>query len=202
MRVAIYLYVSEKEGLRAAESQLLQLKAMAARDGWEVTHVYHDDDSSTDKTRPEFQQMLADAKQHCFDVLLFRNLKSLSQHGAGTTLALLNRLIKWGIGFCSYEEQHLNTCHYLKDAVLSLIATLAQQDGVYIGHRTRMGLARQQQTQKPGSAGRLGPGRPRARFDREKAKILYAGHASYEQIAEACGTSKATICRFLKSFKK
>jgi putative DNA-invertase from lambdoid prophage Rac len=199
MRAAIYLYVSKKEGFQAAELQLLQMKATASRDGWEIYRTYCDIGLASREKRAEYEKMISDAEHRRFDVLLFWSLENLSFKNTAQTLALLQQLSKWRICFCSYKEQHLNTCHFLKDAVLSLIATFAQQDRVYIGYQTVRGLEKQRQTQKPGPAGQLGPGRPPAKFDREKAKKLHAEGVRYEKIAKACGVSKATISRYFKS---
>ena len=201
MRLAIYVHVSERDGAQIAEEQLLQMKAMGARDGWELYRVFYDTVPFGEEERPEYQQMLSDAEEHLFDALLFWTLESLCPQNTSQTLALLHKLSEWGVCFCSYKEQHLNSCHLLRDAVISLIATFTRQDGVYIGHRTKAGLIRQQKAQKAGPAGRLGPGRPTKEFDREKARTLHAADVSYEKIAKACGVSKATIARFFKSGK-
>lgn len=198
MRLAIYVHVPEKDGPGGAQDQIEKMQAMAARDGWEVAAVYSDIVSPGEELRPHYLQMISDAEQHLFDALFFWTLESLSPHNAGQTLSLLHRFSEWGICFCSYKEHHLNTCHILRDPVISIIATLAHQDRVYIGHRTRIGLAKQQQTKRPGATGRTGPGRPKKKFDEEKARALHAAHASYAQIVAACGVSKATISRFFK----
>lgn len=199
MRAAIYLYVSKKEGLQMAELRLLQMKATALRDGWEIYRTYCDIGPHAREKRVEYEKMISDAEHRCFDVLLFWSLENLSFKNTSQTLALLQQLTEWGISFCSYKEQHLNTCHFLKDAVLSLITTFARQDRVYIGHQTIRGLEKQQRTQKPGAAGQLGPGRPPAKFDRGKAKKLREEKMPYDKIAKACGVSKATIARYFKS---
>ena len=199
MRVAIYLHVPAEEGTEKAESQLLHLKAMAARDGWQVEAVYFDRVAFGQEERPEYERMLSDAEQRRFDVLLFWRLECLSRQNTGKTLALLDRFSKRGIRFCSYQEPHLNSSHVLREAVESLIATLARQDRVYIGSRTKAGLAKQKKTGEPGPAGRLGPGRRPVEFDKEKAKKLKEQKITHREIAAACGVSPSTITRFLKN---
>jgi len=197
VRVAIYAHVPAREGAPAAEEQIAAMRAAAARDGWEVVRTYCDTVPLAQAFRPEHEQMLADAQDHLFDALLFWNLESLSPHNASRTLALLDRLSSESIRFCSYSEPALDSCHLLREAVVSLVALFLQQDRVYIARRTLAGLEQQRQTQKPGPAGRVAPGRPPVDFDRAKAEQL-RGRASYQQIAQSCGVSKATIARYFK----
>ena len=43
----------------------------AAGQGWEVYRIYSDDDyTGSDRRRPEFNHLLADAKAHKFDIVL------------------------------------------------------------------------------------------------------------------------------------
>jgi site-specific DNA recombinase len=200
MCAGIYLLGSE-EDTYLTEKQLQKMQACVARNGWKTVHVYRDTAPVVKKDRPAFRKMMKDAQQHRFDRLLFWSLDQL-QHGARKTTLLLNNLSSWGIGFCSCTEPHINTCHERKDTVIAVLASLAQQDSAHISERTRAGLERQQITRKPGPHGRLGPGRPPVEFNQERAKALRAKNKSYDQIAMACGISKATIQRFFKSMEK
>lgn len=199
MRVSIYILTSMEDDPQVPKGQIDLLRAMVVRDGWELVHVYHDIVSALKSDRPAYQQMLDDARNHRFDVLMFWALEQLSQYGAGSTALLLNKLSTWGIGFCSYTEQHLDSCHTLKDAVSSIISSIAQQENIHISTRTRVGLAQQKRTGKRGPKGRLGPGRPPIKFDQKRAQALRAAKTSYADIAAACGVSAATIRRFFES---
>ena len=210
MCAGIYLLSSEEDP-HLPEKQLQKIQACVAKNGWKTVHVYRDTAPVAKKgrvasrkmlkDRPAFREMLQDAQQHRFDRLLFWSLDQL-QHGARKTTLLLNNLSSWGIGFCSCTEPHINTCHERKNTVIALLASLAQQDRAHISERTRAGLERQRITRKPGPHGRLGPGRPPVEFDQERAKALRAKNKSYDQIAMACGISKATVMRFFKSMEK
>lgn len=74
----------------------------------------------------------------------------------------------------------------------------SRQKRARISAGTKAGLERQRLAKKPGPHGRLGPGRPAANFDRDKARALKAKRTSYAKIAKACKVSKATIARFFK----
>jgi DNA invertase Pin-like site-specific DNA recombinase len=73
-----------------------------------------------------------------------------------------------------------------------------------ISKGTKEGLTRQRLKGTPGPGGRLGPGRPEAEFDEEKARRLRATVPPhpYSKIAQLCGVSKATIIRFFGAAKK
>lgn len=189
MRVAIYVHVPQEDGIEIAGDRLERLKQMAARDGWGVSSVYCDRVSLGDEERPEYQRMIADATQHRFDVLLFWALENLSPLNTSRSLALLHWLSARGIRFCAYKDQHLNTCHFLRDQVVSLIATFRKQDSVYISRRTMAGLK-----------GKTGVGRPHKEFDTEKAKRLreQTPPATYDEIAAACKVSKTSVIRYFQ----
>lgn len=187
MRVAVYVHVPREDGIETAEDRLRRLEDMASRDGWRVSSVYCDQVSLGNEERPEYERMILDAEQHRFDVLLFWALENLSSLNSSRSLALLHKLSEWGIRFCAYKDQHLNTCHSLKDQVVSLIATFAQQDNVYISRRTIAGLK-----------GKSGVGRPEIKFDEEKAKRLYEQEVDYGKIAKQCDVSASTIQRFFE----
>lgn len=198
MRVGVYIRVSKEDGSQAPENQLQQMQGMIAGEQWQVYKVYRDCMSGKSDNRPAFQAMLADAEKRRFDVLLFWSLDRLSRQGALSTLLLLDRLSNMGIGFRSYTEQYLDSCHIFKDAVISILATIAKQERIRISERTKAGLERQKATKSPGPKGYLGPGRPVASFDGEKVRELHARGESLGAIARECGVAKTTVYRFLQ----
>jgi len=195
MRAALYLRIFPEDPPREAKEQMQAMRALAKKNGWEVFRVYRD----AEKTRRAFLEMRSDAQQRRFDVLLFWSLKQLARRGGGSATQFLHRLTTWGAGFCSCTEPHLDSCHELKHTVTSILATLAGQDRAYLSECTLSGLERQRKTHEPGPKGCLGPGRPRARFDQERARALRASNWSYHEIAVACCTSKATVQRYFKN---
>lgn len=203
MRGAIYSRVSAKDSPKDADQEIQQMQAMAFQNGCKTVRVYRDSIAIPGAEQPDYRQMLLDAKQHHFDVLYFWALKQLSHQNATRTMTLLHQLSRWGIEFFSYTEPHLNSCHASKEVVTSIIATLLQQDSVYIGEQTRKGLERQRKTHKRGPKGQLGPGRPPVKFDQEVVRNLRSGSKpmSYGAIASLCGVSKATIYRFFQEIE-
>ena len=198
MRVGIYIRVSKGDGSQVPENQLQQMQGFITSQSWKVFRVYRDTVSAKSDDRPAFQQMLKDAENRRFDILLFWSLDRLSRQGALATLLLLDRLSQWGIGFRSYTEQYLDSCNVFKDAVVSILATIAKQERIRLSERTRAGLERQKQTGRPGPHGRVGPGRPPVAIDLLQARALYARVHSYANVAKAFGVSKATVFRLLQ----
>jgi DNA invertase Pin-like site-specific DNA recombinase len=141
MRVAIYTRVSTDK--QDAENQLPQLREFAAKQGWQIVREYVDQgESGTKSDRAALLQMFEDASRKKFDLLLFWALDRLSREGTFKTLQYLNRLDSYGVGYRSFIEPYFDSCGIFKEAVISIIATLAKQEAVLKSERTKAGLAR------------------------------------------------------------
>ncbi len=186
VRVAIYSRVSTDT--QDAENQSVQLREFAARQGWQLVAEYRDIESGAKADRPEFKRMLDDASRRKFDLLLFWALDRLSREGVLQTLTYLNRLENYGIGFRSYTEQFFDSCGPFKDAVISIMATLAKQERIKRSERTKAALARIKASGK-----RLG--RPRVTLDLAKIAALREAGASYKAIARKLGIGVGTAYR-------
>jgi DNA invertase Pin-like site-specific DNA recombinase len=99
------------------------------------------------------------------------------------------------VGYKSYSEQYLDSCGIFKDAVLSIIATVAKQERISKSDRTKAGLARARRE------GRIG-GRPRLVLDRDR--VLKMDEEGYTQIeiAETMGCSQISISRILRGYRQ
>ena len=78
-KAAIYCRLSEEDRNKASaeddsasiQNQKSMLLQYAIQQGWEVFHIYSDDDyTGSDRNRPEFSRLLADAQAHKFDIIL------------------------------------------------------------------------------------------------------------------------------------
>ena len=138
-RVAIYARVSTTK--QDNENQLAQLHEFIATQSWQLYGDYVDCESGSKSDRAEFQRMLRDASQRKFDLVLFWALDRFSREGVLQTLTHLNRLESYGVGFKSYTEPFFDSCGIFKEAVISIMATLAKQERVKRAERTRAGLA-------------------------------------------------------------
>jgi DNA invertase Pin-like site-specific DNA recombinase len=185
-RVVIYARVSMKDK-QDTENQMLQLRAFCSTQaGWELTHEYVDRVSGGRSDREEFQEMFSAASRREFDVVLFWALDRFSREGVYATLQYLQRLTAHGVGYRSFSEQYLDSCGLFKDAVISILATIARQERLRLSERTIAGLERAR------AQGRIG-GRRRVVCDRKKVMALRETGTSLAGIAAALGVSKTTI---------
>src|SRR5207249_10336825 len=120
-------------------NQLIALREFATKQGWRVCQQYVDQITGSTDDRAQFRQMLQDASQRKFDVLLFWALDRLSREGALETLQHLHRLTSYGVGWRSFTEQYLDSTGIFREAVISILATVAKQERVRLAERTRAG---------------------------------------------------------------
>jgi DNA invertase Pin-like site-specific DNA recombinase len=190
MNVALYGRVSTKDKGQDTENQLSQLRAFAATQGWTVVREYVDRITGKHSDREQFQRLFTDASQRKFDLVLFWSLDRFSREGVLETLNHLQRLSAHGVGYRSFTEQYLDSCGVFKDAVLSILATIAKQERIRLSERTIAGL------EKARRAGRIG-GRPRVVVDRHRLARLNHEGRSMREIAGELGISAASVSRLL-----
>ena len=190
MKIAIYARVSTTK--QDNENQLAQLHEFAGKQGWEVFDNYVDQESGGTSDRAQFQRMFADASKRKFDLVLFWALDRLSREGVLQTLQHLNRLENYGVGFRSFTEQYFDSCGIFREAVISIMATLAKQERVRRSERTRAGLAIARSRGKK-------LGRPKLRADVAEIARLKAQGMSLRAIARRLGIGDASVRRLLAS---
>ena len=191
MKAALYARVSTRDKGQDTENQLAQLRTFAASQNWTVADEYVDRATGKHSDREQFQRLFEDASQRKFDVVLFWSLDRFSREGVLETLHHLQRLAQYGVGYRSFTEQYLDSCGIFKDAVLSILATIAKQERIRLSERVHAGLA------KARKQGRIG-GRPRLVLSHARVMQLDAEGATIREIAEEMGTSAASIHRILK----
>jgi DNA invertase Pin-like site-specific DNA recombinase len=123
--------------------------------------------------------------------VLFWSLDRFSREGVLETLNHLQRLSAHGVGYRSFTEQYLDSCGVFKDAVLSILATIAKQERIRLSERTIAGLDRARKQ------GRIG-GRPRLVVNRAKVVQMDADGMTTREIGEELGISAASVCRILQ----
>jgi DNA invertase Pin-like site-specific DNA recombinase len=192
MKIAIYARASKKNSRQDTENQLAQLRQFAQVQGWVVEREYVDRATGKHSDREQFQRLFSDASQRQFDLVLFWSLVRFSREGVLETLNHLQRLLAYGVGYRSFTEQYLDSCGIFKDAVLSILATIAKQERVRISERVVAGLERARKQ------GRIGGRRPLV-VDRDRIAALDAEGWTTREIGEEMGISAASVCRVLKS---
>lgn len=188
--VAIYSRVSTKDKGQDVENQLRQLRDFCAKQGWIIVHEYVDRVSGKRGDREQFQEMFDAASRREFDVVLFWALDRFSREGVFNTLQHLQRLTSYGVGYRSFTEQYLDSCGLFKDAVISILATIAKQERIRLSERTIAGLERAR------AKGRVA-GRPRVICNREKVLAMHRTGQSLGVIATQLSLSKTTVHRIV-----
>jgi len=187
-RTAIYARVSTRERGQDTQIQLHQLRGFAARQGWLIVSEFVDYESGSTDGREQFQEMFQAASRRQFDVLLFWSLDRFSREGVFETLTHLNRLTGYGVHYRSFTEQWFDSCGIFRDAVISIMATLAKQERVRISERTRAGLERARREGKT-------LGRPKVRVNAEEIRGLRAIGLSWSAVSAQTGVARATCQR-------
>ena len=194
-RTALYARISTRDKGQEVENQLAQLREFAARQGWTVVNEFIDRESGSTPDRKQFRAMFTAASQHKFDVLLFWSLDRLSREGVLDTLQHLNRLTSYRVNYRSFTEQYFDSCGVFKDAVISILATIAKQERIRLSERVKAGLDRVR------SRGRK-LGRPRVVVDAATIASLRNQGRSWREIVQALGVSKGSAQRAVRSLPK
>jgi DNA invertase Pin-like site-specific DNA recombinase len=189
--IALYARVSTSDKNQDNENQLRELRQYCRKRGWKIHREYVDEASGANGARPEFKQLLEDAQRREFDLVLFWALDRFSREGVLETLQYLQRLESGGVAWKSLTEEYLDSAGVFKDAIVSIMATLAKQERVKMSERTKAGLARARAQGK-----RLG--RPLKVFDRAKVIKMRGAGSSLGEIAKEVGISRTHVHRLTR----
>ena len=185
-RAALYLRVSTLD--QNPESQLHDLRALAAQRGLQIVAEYTDRISGAKAKRPGLDQMMADARRAKFDVVLvwaFDRVARSVRH----FLEVLDELNHLEIAFVSFRE-NVDTGGPLGRAMIIIIGAIAELERSLIIERVRAGMRRAKLEGR-----RLG--RPPLNVDREALVQDRRRGQSLKQIAKLHGISKASVIRVL-----
>jgi DNA invertase Pin-like site-specific DNA recombinase len=137
-RAVIYTRVSTVD--QNLETQLLDLRQMAAQRGLEIVQEYSDKISGVKAKRPGLDQLMTDARRGKFDVVLVwasdRVARSVKHF-----LEVLDELNRLDIEFVSFREQ-LDTGGALGRAIIVIVAAIAELERSLIVERVRAGMRR------------------------------------------------------------
>ena len=193
LRIAVYARVSTADKGQDPENQLRELRQFVANnaaEGWAPAGEYVDHVSGKNANRTEFQRLFRDAAERKFDVVLFWSLDRFTREGVLETLQHLQRLTGNGIDWWSFKEEYLRSIGPFRDAVLSILATIAKQERVRLSERVKAGLDR---ARAQGKA----VGRPKVVVDRAKVLDLHQQGLSQWDISQQLGVSRASVGRII-----
>jgi DNA invertase Pin-like site-specific DNA recombinase len=155
----------------------------------EIVSTYTDYLSSTKIRRPQLEQMLADARQGKFEVLLVWACDRLAR-SVRHFLEVLDELNHLGIEFVSFREQ-LDTGGPLGRAVVVIISVVAELERNLIVERVKAGMRRAKLEGQ-----RIG--RPTRQVDvAALVRDRECGH-SLSQLASRYGIGQTTVRRLLR----
>jgi DNA invertase Pin-like site-specific DNA recombinase len=187
-RAVLYLRVSTFD--QHPETQLYDLRGMAAQRGWEIVEEYSDTISGSKPKRPGLDRLMADARRGKFDVVMvwaFDRIARSVRH----FLEVLDELTHLNIEFVSFRE-NVDTGGPLGRAMIIIIGAIAELERNLIIERVRAGMRRAKLEGQ-----RLG--RPRLNVDRDALVRDRARGHSLTQLAKAYQISRASVVRLLQS---
>ena len=137
-RAALYMRVSTVD--QHPETQLLDLRQMAAQRGYEIIHEYTDRISGTKAKRPGLDAMMAGARRGQFDVVLVWASDRIAR-SVKHFLDVLDELSRLNIEYVSFRE-NIDTGGPLGRAIVVIIGAVAELERNLIIERVRAGMRR------------------------------------------------------------
>ena len=192
MRVAIYARVSTRDKGQDPENQVHQLRAFAEQHGT-LYKVFTEEASGGKPFRTEFKQLLMEAYQKKFDLVVFWRLDRFSREGALPTLKYLKELRDHGVNYKSFTEPYLDSLGPFGDVIVSMLATIAAQDLIKISENTKASLAK-----KKAAGMRLGAPMKSAAVIAQAQSLKLAGKSN-GTIARILGISPSTVAKYVTS---
>ena len=184
---ALYLRVSTLD--QHPETQLHDLRQMAAQRGLEIAGVYEDRITGARASRPGLDRLMSDARQGKFQVLVVWSCDRLAR-SVRHFLETLDELNRLGVEFLSFREQ-LDTGGPLGRAVVIIVGAIAELERSLIVERVRAGLRRAKLEGR-----RLG--RPPMQVNREALWEDRQRGRSITELAQAYHISRSSVCKLLK----
>lgn len=187
-KVALYVRVSTPD--QHVESQLYDLRELAAQRGFEVVHEYEDRGVCGKKARrPGLDALMADARRKKFSVVLVAAFDRIAR-STKNFLQIIDELDSLNIEFVSRRE-NIDTSGPMGRLFLTLISSIAELESDLIRERVRAGMRRAR------LEGRQ-IGRSRLDIDRQQVILDRRSGLSLTQVAKRHSISRASVCRLMK----
>jgi DNA invertase Pin-like site-specific DNA recombinase len=172
------------------ETQLYDLRQMAAQRGYQVVGEITDKISGVKTRRPGLDELMRDGRRGRFDVVLVWACDRIAR-STRHFLEVLDELNRFGIEFVSFREQ-IDTGGPLGRAIVVIIGAIAELERSLIVERVRSGMRR---ARLEGTH----IGRPALDLDREAICRDRQHGQSLGQIARNHCASRATIHRIIQA---
>lgn len=188
-RAILYSRVSSVD--QNVETQLCDLRPLAAARGFEIVGVYTDTISGSKAKRPGLDQLMSDARRGKFDVVLvwaFDRMARSVKH----FLEILDELNHLNVALISFRE-NIDTSGPLGRAMIVIVGAIAELERSLIVERVKAGMRRAR------LEGRQ-IGRARLDVDRKQVVNDRRSGLSLTQVARKHSISRASVCRLMKEF--
>jgi DNA invertase Pin-like site-specific DNA recombinase len=187
-KAAIYVRVSTPD--QHVESQLYDLRELAAQRGFEVVHEYEDRGVCGQKARrPGLDALMADARKKKFSVVLVAAFDRIAR-STRNFLQIVDELDGLGIEFVSRREG-VATGDGVGRLFMTIISAIAELERSLVVERVKSGMRRAR------LEGRQ-IGRSRLDVDRQQVLIDRRSGMSLTQVAKKHAISRASVCRLMK----
>lgn len=190
MKKAAALYVRVSTPDQHVESQLYDLRELAAQRGFEVVHEYEDRGVCGKKARrPGLDLLMADARRKKFSVVLVAAFDRIAR-STKNFLQIVDELDSLGIEFISRREG-VATGDAMGRLFVTIISAIAELERALVVERVKSGMA---------MARRLGKPIGRARLDVNREQVIQDRRSgmSLTQVAKRHNISRASVCRLMK----
>jgi DNA invertase Pin-like site-specific DNA recombinase len=187
-KVALYVRVSSPD--QHVESQLYDLRELAAQKGYEIVHEYEDRGVCGQKARrPGLDALMADARRKKFSVLLVAAFDRIAR-STRNFLQIIDELDSMGIEFISRREG-VATGDAMGRLFMTIISAIAELERSLVVERVKSGMRRAK------LEGRQ-IGRARLDINREQVVCDRRAGMSLTQVAKRHSISRASVCRLMK----
>jgi DNA invertase Pin-like site-specific DNA recombinase len=187
-KAAIYCRVSTSD--QHIESQLYDLRAMAAQRGYEIVHEYEDRGvCGTKARRPGLDAMMTDARRKKFSVLLVTGFDRIAR-STRNFLQIIDELDSMQIEFISRREG-VATGDAMGRLFVTIISAISELERSLIVERVKSGMRRARLEDRQ-------IGRARLDVDRQQVVIDRRSGLSLTAVAKRHNISRASVCRLMQ----
>jgi DNA invertase Pin-like site-specific DNA recombinase len=187
-KAAIYVRVSTPD--QHVESQLYDLRELAAQRGFEIVHEYEDRGiSGTKARRPGLDALMADARRKKFSIVLVGAFDRIAR-STKNFLQIIDELDGMGIEFISRREG-VATGDAMGRLFVTIISAIAELERSLVVERVKSGMRRAKLEGRQIGRARLDINREQVVFDRRDGMSL-------TQVAKRHKISRASVCRLVK----
>jgi len=191
-KVAIYARVSTAD--QHLETQLYDLRKLAANRGFEVSREYYDRGISGSKARrPGLDAMMADGRRGGFSVVLVAAFDRIAR-STKNFLEIVDELNELGIEFISAREA-IDTSGPMGRMFITLVGSIAELERSLIVERIKAGMRRaRMEGQKLGRAP--------LNIDHDALVRDRLAGMSLTSVAKKYGVSRASVVRFVREARQ